>query len=261
MIALVPFLDRYKKFSWKDRPWVTAFGIVGLAQIIVTTYWGFYIPIDSTLPLVERLVIDPINLYVVMILLIPLGIGFSYMMIHLAKEAERKAKLAKDKGPKKVATIEFSEKWINWIIVALIAFQVFLNLAAYNAALSGMNNMSLFFAGLILIVFAGMFHVYRYAMGQAKTTPPPPGAKRKGTKSMIGTTKALSDDGNGSSSDGGSANIEAKEELVGKIEEKIKSTENPDASLSPEAPEIKANNADLGLNKDTDLGMSDLKKP
>jgi ubiquinol-cytochrome c reductase cytochrome b subunit len=196
-----------------------------------------------------------------MILLIPMGIGFSYMMIHLAKEAERKAKLAKDKGPKKVAQIEFSEKWINWIIVALIAFQVFLNLAAYNAALSGMNNMSLFFAGLILIVFAGMFHVYRYAMGQAKTTPPPPGAKRKGTKSMIGTTKALSDDGNGSSSDGGSANIEAKEELVGKIEEKIKTTENPDASLNPDAPEIKANNADLDLNKDTDLGISDLKKP
>ena len=121
--------------------------------------------------------------------------------------------------------------------------------------------MSLFFAGLILIVFAGMFHVYRYAMGQAKTTPPPPGAKRRGTKSMIGTTKALSDDGSETSSDGGSANIEAKEELVGKIEEKIKTTENPDASLNPDAPEIKANNADLGLNKDTDLGMSDLKKP
>ena len=42
---------------------------------------------------------------------------------------------------------------------------------------------------------------------------------------------------------------------------KIKTTENPDASLNPDAPEIKANNADLGLNKDTDLGMSDLKKP
>ena len=40
----------------------------------------------------------------------PLSFGFSYMMIHLAKEAERKAKLAKDKGPKKVATINLSEK-------------------------------------------------------------------------------------------------------------------------------------------------------
>jgi len=56
-----------------------------------------------------------------MILLVPLSFGFSYMMIHLAKEAERKAKLAKEKGPKKIAKIELSEKWINWVIVALIA--------------------------------------------------------------------------------------------------------------------------------------------
>ena len=74
-------------------------------------------------------------------------------------------------------------------------------MAAYNAALSGMNNMSLFFAGLILIVFAGLFHVYRYAMGQAKTAPPPPGAKIRATKSMIGTQKELPSDDSGSSSD------------------------------------------------------------
>ena len=112
---------------------------------------------------------------------------------------------------------------------------MFLNLAAYNAALSGMNNMSLFFAGLILIVFAGLFHVYRYAMGQAKTAPPPPGAKLRATKSMVGTHKELSDGGETSSGDG-AANVEAHEELLGKIEEKIKTTENPYATVSPDAP-------------------------
>ena len=76
------------------------------------------------------------------------------MMIHLAKEGERRAKMAKQNGPKKVSQINLSDKWINWVIVALIAFQVFLNIAAYNAAISGMKNMSLFLAGLILIVFA-----------------------------------------------------------------------------------------------------------
>ena len=59
----------------------------------------------------------------------------------------------------------------------------------------------------------------------------------------------------------GSANVEAKEELIGKIEEKIKTTENPEGTLTPETPEIKANTADLDLKKDTDIGMSDLKKP
>lgn len=173
-LLLIPFIDRYKKFSWKDRPIITAFGITGIAQIMVTTYWGFYIPPDTTIPLVQRLVIDPVFFYLVMILLVPLGFGFSYMMIKMAQEAERKAKLRKEKGPKQVATINLSQKWLNWIIVALIAFQVYLNIAAYNAAITGLNNLSLFFTGLILLVFAGMFHVYRYSMSEAKRPPPPP---------------------------------------------------------------------------------------
>jgi ubiquinol-cytochrome c reductase cytochrome b subunit len=172
----VPFLDRYKKFSWKDRPLVTAFGITGIAQIMVTTYWGFYIPSDTTIPLVQRLVIDPIFFYLVMILLVPIGFGFSYMMIKLAQESERKAKMNKEKGPKKVAEIKLSQKWLNWVLVGLIAFQVYLNIAAYNAALSGLNNLSLFFTGIILMVFAGLFHIYRYAMSEAKKPPPPPPA-------------------------------------------------------------------------------------
>jgi ubiquinol-cytochrome c reductase cytochrome b subunit len=175
-LALVPFLDRYKKFSWKDRPLVTAFGITGIAQIMVTTYWGFYIPSDTTIPLVQRLVIDPIFFYLVMILLVPIGFGFSYMMIKLAQESERKAKLNKEKGPKKVAEIKLSQKWLNWVLVGLIVFQVYLNIAAYNAALSGLNNLSLFFTGVILMVFAGLFHIYRYAMSEAKKPPPPPPA-------------------------------------------------------------------------------------
>jgi ubiquinol-cytochrome c reductase cytochrome b subunit len=173
-LALIPFLDRYKKFSWRDRPMITAFGITGLAQIMVTTYWGFYISPDVKTPLVERLVIDPIFFYSTMILLVPLGFGFSYMMIKLANESERKAKLRKENAPQKVAPINLSEKWINWLLVALLAFQVLLNIAAYNAALTGMKNISLFFVGLILLVFAGFFHIYRYGLAQAKNPPPPP---------------------------------------------------------------------------------------
>ena len=124
-----------------------------------------------------------------------------------------------------------------------------------------MNNMSLFFAGLILIVFAGMFHVYRYAMSQVKPVPPPPsGAKIRVTKSMIGSQKELpSGDGETSSDGDVNVNVDAKEELTEKIEEKIKSTEN--STPKPDAPEIKANTADLDLKKDTNSGMSDLKKP
>jgi len=254
-LLVIPFVDRYKKFSWKDKPLITAFGIVGIAQILVTTYWGFYIPPDSTLPLVERLVIDPIFLYTVMILLVPLGIGFSYMMIYLAKEAERKAKLAKEKGPQKIAKIEFSEKWINWVIVALIAFMVFLNIAAYNAAITGMKNMGLFLAGLILIVFAGMFHVYRYSMAQTQNAPPPPpGVKSKITSKAI-TEKHTKEISTKDPDDESEKNIQEKEPIVKELEKK-------DLNVpGTQAPEIKSNNAELDSQKDPNIGVSDLKKP
>ena len=155
---------------------ITAFGITGLAQIMVTTYWGFYISPDVKVPLIQRLAIDPIFFYSTMILLVPVGFGFTYMMIKLANESERKAKLRKEAGPQKVAAINLSEKWINWLLVALLAFQVLLNIAAYNAALTGLKNVSLFFVGLILLVFAGFFHIYRYGLAQAKNPPPPPPA-------------------------------------------------------------------------------------
>jgi ubiquinol-cytochrome c reductase cytochrome b subunit len=241
---LIPFIDRYKKFSWKDRPIITAFGITGIAQIMVTTYWGFYIPSDSSIPLVERLVIDPIFIYTVMILLVPLGFGFSYMMIKLAKESERKAKLAKEKGPKKVASINLSQKWINWLIVALLAFQVFLNIAAYNAALVGMKNISLFFIGIILIVFAGFFHVYRYGLSQAKNAPPPPPMpvpeeqpKGLAEPQLVPNTSKISES---------------------HILDDGKKESKEIAQIS--TPKIQA---DLGIdaNRNYDLGSTDLKKP
>jgi len=243
-LLLIPFIDRYKKFSWKDRPIITAFGITGIAQIMVTTYWGFYIPSDTTIPLVQRLVIDPVYLYSVMIIMVPMSFGFSYMMIHLAKDAERKAKLAKEKGPKKVAKIELSEKWINWVIIALIAFMVFLNIAAYNAALTGMKNLSIFFAGLILIVFAGLFHVYRYGMNEAKNPPPPrPPLQQEKLKALTeqpasAQMKKLPD----------STATKSQKEL-------------PKDAPKETVPQIKTESSGHNLTREPNLGTSDIKKP
>jgi len=171
-LLIVPFVDRYKKFSWKDRPIITALGITSLAQIIVTTYWGFYIDPDRDKALLERLVIDPIFFYLVMILLVPLSFGFSYMMIKLAKHAEANAKLQPKKAGK--SSIGFSQKWLYVLFVVLLAFQVYLNIAAYYAVLQGMKNYSLFIIGIMMLVFAGMFHLYRYGRAMAKAPPPRP---------------------------------------------------------------------------------------
>jgi ubiquinol-cytochrome c reductase cytochrome b subunit len=171
-LLVIPFVDRYKKFSWKDRPIITAIGITSIAQIIVTTYWGFYIDPDIKKALLERLVIDPIFFYLVMLLLVPLSFGFTYMMIKLAKNAEANAKL-KPKKPGGKSSINLSQKWIYIIFIALLAFQVYLNISAYYAVLNGMKNLSLFIVGIILLVFAGMFHIYRHGRSLAKAPPPP----------------------------------------------------------------------------------------
>jgi ubiquinol-cytochrome c reductase cytochrome b subunit len=169
-LLIIPFIDKYKKFSWKDRPIISAIGITSIAQIVVTTYWGFYIDPDRTKSLLERLVIDPIFLYSVMLALVPLSFGFTYLMIKLAKNAEANAK----RQPKKTASsITLPEKWIYLVFIALIGFQIYLNISAYYALLAGMKNISLFIIGIIMLVFAGMFHIYRHGRSIANNPPPP----------------------------------------------------------------------------------------
>jgi len=191
-LLIVPFIDRYKKFSWKDRPIITAIGITSIAQIIVTTYWGFYIDPDRTKSLLERLVIDPIFLYTVMIALVPLSFGFTYLMIKLAKNAEANAK----KQPKKQeSSINLPQNWIYYVFIALIAFQIYLNIAAYYAILNGMKNISLFYIGIIMLVFAGMFHIYRHGRSVANNPPPPyiQARAKLSMKQKAITDKTLSD--------------------------------------------------------------------
>src|SRR5215210_7270189 len=171
-LLIVPFIDKYKKFSWTARPIVTAIGITSLAQIIVTPYWRLYIDPDRNKALLERLVIDPIFFYLVMVLLVPLSFGFTYMMIKMAKHAEANAKMQPKKPPK--GSINISQKWLYVLFVSLLAFQVYLNISAYYAVLQGMKNYSLFIIGIMMLVFAAMFHVYRYGRTRAKAPPPRP---------------------------------------------------------------------------------------
>jgi ubiquinol-cytochrome c reductase cytochrome b subunit len=107
-----------------------------------------------------------------MILLVPLSFGFTYMMIKMAKHAEANAKLQPKKPPK--GSINISQKWLYILFVSLLAFQVYLNISAYYAVLQGMKNYSLFIIGIMMLVFAAMFHVYRYGRGRMKAPPPKP---------------------------------------------------------------------------------------
>jgi ubiquinol-cytochrome c reductase cytochrome b subunit len=95
------------------------------------------------------------------------------MMIKLAKNAESKAKAQPKKTTGK-GPINLPAKWVYIIFIGLLIFQIYLNISAYYAVLSGMNNFSLFIIGLMMLVFAGMFHIYRHGRAMEKAPPPLP---------------------------------------------------------------------------------------
>ncbi|NOJ29061.1 MAG: cytochrome B [Nitrososphaeraceae archaeon] len=211
-LLLIPFIDRYKKFSWKDRPIITAVGITSIAQIIVTTYWGFYIDPDRTKSLLERLVIDPIFLYSVMIMLVPLSFGFTYLMIKLAKNAEANAKLQPKKSIS--TSINLPKNWIYLLLIALLGFQVYLNISAYYAMLNGMKNYSLFIIGIMMLVFAGIFHVYRHGRSLANSPPPKPSLPKTLRAAQLSQKETISSlpGSSGSSDNGEKKGTDTKEE-------------------------------------------------
>lgn len=257
-LLIIPFIDKYKKFSWKDRPIITALGITSIAQIIITTYWGFYIDPDRTKSLLERLVIDPIFLYTVMVLLVPLSFGFTYLMIKLAKNAEANAK--KQKPPEK-NPIQLPSKWLYILFIVLIGFQVYLNIAAYYAVLNGMKNYSLFLIGILMLVFAGMFHLYRYGRGLSKSNVEVvTSKKRKFIFPSFGSTprKAISSDSSIKElSDVSSPSDTPKDKIIEESEPvplpEIKSTKQTTSANIPESILEKDNFAVKGsANLNTD---------
>ncbi|MFY3740463.1 MAG: ubiquinol-cytochrome c reductase cytochrome b subunit, partial [Candidatus Nitrosomirales archaeon] len=64
-------------------------------------------------------------------------------------------------------------------------FQVYLNVSAYYAATAGFRNIELFLVGIVLITFAGIFHIYRYANQQARTPKPEPPKAPAATKEVV----------------------------------------------------------------------------
>ena len=159
MFAVIPFVDKSKKFSWKDRPFFTALGIASIGQIILTTYWGFYI--DETAPTpTAALFVDPIQIFGAMILVAALS--FVGTFVYLRRAADKAGgKVSRGKRPS--GPINFlSSKWVIAILVAMFGFQVFLNALGALSAIESFPNLTMFDLGAVLLLFAAMFHIYRY---------------------------------------------------------------------------------------------------
>jgi ubiquinol-cytochrome c reductase cytochrome b subunit len=157
MAIVVPFVDTSKKLNWKDRPFFTALGITTIAQILVTTAWGFYINPDTTLRTLLRLFVDPVLYFSSMLGVTALSFVGTYAFLRYLKSKERVRRAA---GP---LVPMLTKKWVFIIFVLLVVAQVALNGLAAQAISSGMRGMALFDAGAILVTFGVVAHLYRYS--------------------------------------------------------------------------------------------------
>lgn len=160
LFLIIPFVDKSKKFSWKDRPFFTALGITSIIQAAVTSVWGFYIPSAEIEPdLTARLFIPPVPFYGVMLAIVAISFVGTYGIIYYIKQNAAKSKLVAKPKP---VEIKLSPKWIFTVLIGLLVFQIFLNVTSIQAFLAGLKNLALLESGVILVVFAVIFHIYRY---------------------------------------------------------------------------------------------------
>ncbi len=157
MALVVPFVDTSKKLNWKDRPFFTALGITTIAQILITTAWGFYINPDTSLPTLSRLFVDPVLYFSSMLGVTVLSFLGTYAFLRYLKSKERIRRAAAPLGPL------LSKKWVFVIFILLIVAQVAMNGLAAQAIASGLRNMALFDAGAVLVTFGVIVHLYRYS--------------------------------------------------------------------------------------------------
>jgi ubiquinol-cytochrome c reductase cytochrome b subunit len=157
MAIVVPFVDTSKKLNWKDRPFFTALGITTIAQILITTAWGFYINPDTSLPTLSRLYVDPALYFSSMLGVTVLSFAFTYAFLRYLKAKERVRRAVSPMTPL------LTKKWVFVIFLMLVGAQLALNFFAWTAALTNLNAMTLFDVGAILVTFGVIVHLYRYS--------------------------------------------------------------------------------------------------
>jgi ubiquinol-cytochrome c reductase cytochrome b subunit len=157
MAIVVPFVDTSKKLNWKDRPFFTALGITTIAQVIVTTAWGFYVNPDVSLTTLQRLFVDPGYYFSSMLGVTVLSFVGTYAFLRYLKNKERVRKAVAPMAP------ILTRKWVFILFILLVLAQVGINGLAAQAIFAGLKSMVLFDTGAILVTFGVIVHLYRYS--------------------------------------------------------------------------------------------------
>jgi len=161
MFLVVPFLDTSKKLSVRDRPFYTAMGVAGLAQVALTTVWGFRANnIFEALNNIPQLEIDPFVFFGAIVLISAVAFAGVYLWIRATAPPKGTAPMhahARKQFPIYKLT---SNEW-RAVVISLLGFQVLFDIYSSQAFLSGFKNVVLLQIGVGLIAFGILVHLYR----------------------------------------------------------------------------------------------------
>ncbi len=159
VFLVVPFLDTSKKLSVRDRPFYTAMGVAGLAQVALTTVWGFRAnDIFEALNSIPQLEIDPFAFFGAIVLISAVAFAGVYLWIRATAPPQGTAPMhARKQFPIYKLT---SNEW-RAVVISLLGFQVLFDIYSSQAFLSGFKNVVLLQIGVGLIAFGILVHLYR----------------------------------------------------------------------------------------------------
>jgi ubiquinol-cytochrome c reductase cytochrome b subunit len=159
VFLVVPFLDTSRKLFVRDRPFWTSMGVAGLAQLALTTVWGFrandiFFPLDS----IPQLEINPFIFFGSVVFI---GAA-AYAIIYIWLNATAPAPGARPThGRKQFPIYKLTSNEWRAIVISLLGFQVLFDIYSYQAFLATFKNVVLLQIGVGLIAFGILVHLYR----------------------------------------------------------------------------------------------------
>jgi ubiquinol-cytochrome c reductase cytochrome b subunit len=160
LFLIMPFIDRSRKLSWRERPFVSGLGIAGLGQIVVTTVWGFYINPDPTLDLSKRIMIDPLPFYATLIAITIAAFGFTYGYTRWMPPKKNAERIRGGQTNRRL-NLKLSGNKLLASLIGLIGMQLTADIMGVNSYTSGYPDIAMIWIGASIIIFAVILHILR----------------------------------------------------------------------------------------------------
>jgi ubiquinol-cytochrome c reductase cytochrome b subunit len=158
VFLVIPFIDTSKKLSVRDRPFYTAMGIAGLAQLALTTVWGFrandiFAPLND----IPQLEINPFIFFGSVVFI---G-AVAYAIVYFGFGATALPPGVRVHSRKQFPIYKMSSNEWRAVVLSFLGFQVLFDIYSSQAFLSGFKNVVLLQIGTGLIAFGILVHLYR----------------------------------------------------------------------------------------------------